>query len=331
MTDFLSRLARRAIGLSPAVRPLVPSRYAHDVRALPSAGPALDDQAIGDDSTADRRTTLEDRDTPAVEPVVDGAASPARSVTPPVTVSPPVGTSARRHGDASPRRTDPPRIDVTGEARREHDGPAAAPRSPLADLDHGDQRRTPGSLTGPGMAGTAPSGASPVRPALGAATPLADAQPAPIPRTPSVGANQSVSPVASDAAGLRSGTLDSGAGRSRFGPAPVEEVASPSREPDRFPLVAGHRHPAPPRLRPDDTDGAMPTVPTAPLDHASARAQTEPEAPTAAPATIRVTIGRIEVRAVSPVPPPAAGHAPAGTAAALSLEDYLKQRRGAAR
>ena len=47
--------------------------------------------------------------------------------------------------------------------------------------------------------------------------------------------------------------------------------------------------------------------------------------------TIRVDIGRIEVRAITPPPPmspPAQRTAPARPGTALSLDDYLKQRNG---
>ena len=49
------------------------------------------------------------------------------------------------------------------------------------------------------------------------------------------------------------------------------------------------------------------------------------------PTVIRVTIGRIEVRAVTlpPVAPPAPRPAP--RAPSLSLDDYLKERRGGKR
>jgi hypothetical protein len=47
----------------------------------------------------------------------------------------------------------------------------------------------------------------------------------------------------------------------------------------------------------------------------------------AAPPTVKVTIGRIEVRAVPPEPP-AARPEPAAPARGLSLHDYLKQRSG---
>ncbi len=43
--------------------------------------------------------------------------------------------------------------------------------------------------------------------------------------------------------------------------------------------------------------------------------------------TIRVTIGRVEVRAVMPPAPPPPARLPAATGLTLSLDDYLKQRK----
>jgi hypothetical protein len=50
-------------------------------------------------------------------------------------------------------------------------------------------------------------------------------------------------------------------------------------------------------------------------------------APQQAP-TVHVTIGRIEVRAITPLSPPAPSAAPAQPGPQLSLDDYLKQRSG---
>ncbi len=48
-------------------------------------------------------------------------------------------------------------------------------------------------------------------------------------------------------------------------------------------------------------------------------------APPPAP-TVRVSIGRIEVRAIQPAPPPGAPPAPRRSGPRLSLEDYLRGR-----
>jgi hypothetical protein len=51
------------------------------------------------------------------------------------------------------------------------------------------------------------------------------------------------------------------------------------------------------------------------------------ERPESAP-LVRVHIGRIEVRAVEPKPKPAAARKPAPPRPGLSLDDYLKRRKG---
>ena len=57
--------------------------------------------------------------------------------------------------------------------------------------------------------------------------------------------------------------------------------------------------------------------------------ETRVAAPEAPAPTIRVAIGRIEVRAITPPPaPPTQRTAPARPGPALSLDDYLKQRNG---
>ena len=51
----------------------------------------------------------------------------------------------------------------------------------------------------------------------------------------------------------------------------------------------------------------------------------------APPPTVRVTIGRIEVRAALPTPPTATREPPRPRRPALSLDDYLKRRNGESR
>jgi hypothetical protein len=51
-------------------------------------------------------------------------------------------------------------------------------------------------------------------------------------------------------------------------------------------------------------------------------------ASSSSPSTIRVSIGRIEVKAMMPPAPPPASPKPGRPAPRLSLEEYLKQRNG---
>jgi hypothetical protein len=53
--------------------------------------------------------------------------------------------------------------------------------------------------------------------------------------------------------------------------------------------------------------------------------------PQSEPPVIRVTIGRVDVRAIASPPVPAAVSRPAARSTRLSLEDYLKERSGGRR
>lgn len=105
---------------------------------------------------------------------------------------------------------------------------------------------------------------------------------------------------------------------------------------ERESLAAAHREPAPIAPPPAPEPGRALRVEVRPAPAAERRSappaaapRQVAEAPPAAPPTIQVTIGRIEVRA-APAPPAARPATPAGPA--LSLDDYLRQRnRGGSR
>jgi hypothetical protein len=90
--------------------------------------------------------------------------------------------------------------------------------------------------------------------------------------------------------------------------------------------------------RPASPAAALPITPRIVHPQLNAHAEPGPQEPrVAAPEppspTIRVAIGRIEVRAITPPPPmpPAQRRAPARPGPALSLDDYLEQRNGGQR
>lgn len=100
---------------------------------------------------------------------------------------------------------------------------------------------------------------------------------------------------------------------------------------ERESAAAAHREPAPVAPPPAPEPGRALRVEVRPAPAAERRIAPRQvaEAPPAAPPTIQVTIGRIEVRAAPA--PPAARPAPAA-GPALSLDDYLRQRnRGGSR
>lgn len=114
----------------------------------------------------------------------------------------------------------------------------------------------------------------------------------------------------------------------------TEEVHTLPSVPPIVPELAVERFVTPSKIRPSlEAHGAPPTKPgnangqppTAPSITPAAPARTEPSAPEPAP-VIRVTIGRIEVRAIQQLPPPVPREAP--RTPTLSLDDYLRRRQG---
>ena len=303
MTDFLTRLAERAMGLGRVVRPVVPSRYAPDVNGLQPGAPVMEDDTMPE----------------AVPPALD--ASVATDASPEVVgrysidaLGRSVASGSTRH-DVAPGEigaaptAGPPADSPSGPPPRSATGPAPRP-SPLVGFDEGDEvpsRSTPRSAR--------PTAVTAER---SAQRRVNQAPVVPPPPTPRGRPSDDVAPPTSSApreAGSRAEVVAPLTGRSRFTTAPAEPflvvphprvdawVGGPSRElgPPPEPAVA----------RPH------PTVEVSP-------------APAGPAPTVRVTIGRIEVRAVPPPAPPEPRPAPRSAEPALSLDDYLKLRRGTA-
>jgi hypothetical protein len=83
---------------------------------------------------------------------------------------------------------------------------------------------------------------------------------------------------------------------------------------------------APEQRQPIVPRSALRRDPLVPLRSGSPRAEAQALAgsPPAAEPTIRVSIGRVEVRATAPTPPPAPAARPAGPR--LTLEEYVRRR-----
>jgi len=300
MRDFLTRLAERALGAAPVARPLIPSLYAPDVNGLRPELPEAED----DSTPATPEPSVLDTTGPVLGPAdaasrhsADpiGRSTLAGSLRQDATPSEVAGTPTGRTPDRSPSGRRPPLP------------PRTAPgRSPLADHEHRGDARVPSTVP---ERTVAPDAEPPVRRAFPA---MSSAEGSRRPVRPRVVANETASRAVREC-------LDSG---------PSTEVAA------RRSSLSGEAEPhlVVPRPRPDafssgpSRDGALPLL-AATRQHPSLEV---PPTPTAAVPTIRVTIGRIEVRAVAlPAPPePAPTRQPA---AALSLDDYLKLRREAAR
>ncbi|MCC6444421.1 MAG: hypothetical protein IT210_13330 [Armatimonadetes bacterium] len=105
----------------------------------------------------------------------------------------------------------------------------------------------------------------------------------------------------------------------------VDTIQPRPRTEGHEPLVAEEPAPGPIRPLPVHPVAARPQV-SSPPERAAGR---DAPADESGPPPIRVTIGRVEVRAVFPPPRPKAE--PAKSGPALSLEDYLKQRSGGTR
>jgi len=251
MTDFLARLAERALGVAPVAHPLIPSLYAPDVNGLLPELPEREDDS-----------------TPATE---DPSALDATGPSPPVIG--PADAAGRHSADPFGRSTVadsirhdamPSKVASAPSSGRRPPSPGTTPaRSPVDDGEHRGEARVPSTV--------------PERPVALYAEP---------PVTPSVRR-------ALHATSSLDGTRDGTRSWRPLGPRVVaNETASLAvREPPSLEV---------------------------------------PPAPTAVAPTIRVTIGRIEVRAAAPPTPPEPEptHRPEP---ALSLDAYLKLRREAAR
>jgi hypothetical protein len=293
MADFITRLAERALGVAPVVQPVVPSMFA--------PGPISHRTGIEWDSEA--TTSPGDLDRPR---------APSIQETPPARDAP-----TGRPADAAMAQQD----DQSSDA--------------LSSATPGSPRGTPESRPGPSH--PSESGSS----ERGAVTGKEDQR----------GSSRTTARHPQTPPETRPETLH------RAEPGPTRRglpLGPPSAEDESdeavFPplgtlLDRGQGETLPPRPSPgaqaslDASEDAPP--PVAPrmvrpqLDGYLERGPLEPRvaAPESSAPAIRVTIGRIEVRAITPPPPrpPAQRSTPARPGPELSLDDYLKQHNGGQR
>lgn len=350
MADFLSRLAERTLGTAPVVRPVIAPKFApdpeglrtdsiaggepsleepaprthHQIRQAPqaSAAPVPDRTAAAQEDDADgthpaRRT--EGGPHPTVEPV-----SPERDSKPGPTRSGPISDATDRRQRGRFAQTDPSDVGpgfgrsdhanaspLVPEPARSASGPRPTrlgePRSPRPRVvtegrPRGSSRpvaedRQPAE-TGPGTLHHAETTSA----RRGAPEATQRPEPGGPPSDPS---------VAKGGPGEQATSLaDSGPAAA---PSP-EAVGAPEGVPAALSLVV-------PRTTPEGIEHRGERGP------AGTRLQ-EPEPP--AP-TIRVSIGRVEVRAITSPPAPSPRREKARPAASPSLDDYLKQRGGGRR
>ena len=307
MTDFLARLAERALGVAPVAHPLIPSLYAPDVNGLLPELPETEDDS-----------------TPATE---EPSALDATGPSPPVVG--PADAAGRHSADPFGRSTVadsirhdamPSEVASAPSSGRRPPSPGTTPaRSPVADGEHRAEARVPSTVPERPVALYAEPPVTPsVRRALHATSSLdgtRDGTRSWRPLGPRVVANETASLAVRE-------PRDSG---------PSAEVTDPGAQRSSLP-GEGEPYLVVPRPRPD-ASSSRPSRDGAPPPLAATRQPPSlevPPAPTAVAPTIRVTIGRIEVRAAAPPTPPEPEptHRPEP---ALSLDAYLKLRREAAR
>jgi hypothetical protein len=300
MSDFFATLAARSVGAAPAVAPRAASRFEAGGGASVPAEPAAP---------------------PAESPSAASAAEPPAS---------PWGERGRAADDVRPPAV-PPRIDPVPPRREvrgmEEDdpGPSLVPRRPWSERDRADARvedaRRDAVDPPPPLR---PSDAAPRR-EIASAQEVGDAMRIDPPvREVLRPAADTVPP----APAARRPSAEDSAGAPRIDPprsardaaAPVQPVemtpiSPPRRERDDppLPVLTPRVDPLPPPV--------MPRLAPAPALAAEGGHAPEPAAP-----TIRITIGRIEVRATAPAAAPAPPRPSAP--ARQPLDDYLRAGAG---
>ncbi len=341
MSDYLESLVARTLQPAEQVRPRVGSRF--------------EASGLGE-GLAERievaEPVVEDGPEPAPRPEAAGEApTPVR---PPGALAPALRNRAAEAGDAAlpaepeDRRVTESAVPVPGTTAAGRVGPATAsappaiaPRSaaPVSAAAADGDRRSPRQVAAPAPNVAATSAPGPSVPAPNLAAPSVPARnaaasivPAPLPGAPARGVGTAPRPAAADTAA-----------RSLPGPRPVPRemtvepagiddvrrrsaaatAATPRRSSAAPPRPAAAIEPAATAIRPAAATAIRPAAATA-IRPAAPGVEPGRRDTGAAPA-IRVTIGRVEVRAQAPVPPPAPDPVRLRQPA-VSLDAYLKRR-----
>lgn len=336
MTDFLTRLAERTLGLSPQVQPLLASRYApgpdtpvfpdtlvEEQAMAPSADPM---QAPVPQSRGDARSNLE-----SLSPRAVAATDPIPRAT--ETVAKSSQNSRGGTNGAGPEHL-PASPSVTGRS-------APPANVSLDDTPVLGSENTAGLDAQQPVPPCAVSGTheSPIMTGLDALSAESNALPAA--ESPGVRRSQPVralSPTSLDLRAERAPTdpFSTHATTKELAPASQsarDHEAPRTGEPHAVSLLLA---PLPPVEATSGGSGIFdrPVVERAarraavvrPLRATAGHEETVPSVNESGPPVIRVTIGRIEVRAMLPPTPVVQRPAPTRTPQVLSLDDYLKQR-----
>ena len=300
MNDFLGRLAQRALAPAPAVRPRLASPF-EPLAGAAGAAPAEFDPQPAAESPFARPTAT---DSPGAVRLGHDESGPHETAIRLASVTPLAGSKLAPTATANPLPL--PASAERGAGRGEGNDPPKRPAAPRpAPPPAGAEGESMDHLLAPPPDSTAagrgprPSGASPRLP---------------------------IPPAT--------------AGADRFSPSPTGEARPAPRRADA--------QPAP--LAGDDTSSSGPPMPgaipppaasriihphvrlpgaaTLAADAGRATAPAVKAAAAAAPPDVHITIGRVEIRAVTP---PAAPRATSRPAPRVSLDDYLQQTAGGRR
>jgi hypothetical protein len=341
MTDFLTRMARSALGLTPVAKVLTASRYAPgpemvkaaeqqtvatpkperqaaEVRARPTATVMERAQPPGTPERPAHPTQFVDESPPAAQHSRQAEPTEMIEVTERSFVAPtePAGvTSAPSRGrrDAVPPQEHSPVV-VRDEEATASLVDAPEPRQPRSPTRVSHERaEPPGTPEPPAHPTQSVDESAPAAQHARQAEPIemievtersfvARAEPAAVTSAPPRGRRDAVPPQEPSASVVR----DEEATASLVGAPEPRQPRSPAR-------VSHERAPSPRTF-------------ASPLPAPARRDETAGETAAAAP-VIRVTIGRVEVRAVTPPPPT---EPPPPPAPRLSLDEYLRSHNGRA-
>jgi hypothetical protein len=303
MSDYLTSLVQRARGETGVVRPIVQPVFAPERADLPSV-------------PAGTWPGIAGPEIPAPAPRTRAAARPAEAGPLPV----PAPLPAEQSGPGDPLSPAPP---LSPEANRLYPTPLPPTSGGLQPspaqqytVEHPTSANPPLSIALPdSLAGpqTAPSPLQPSRtpavaplptPAVRAGMPAIDPPVQQGTGEPGVRRTGQDAPDFASVTGTQHPTAQVAARRQAGRPPAGEQIIPVPREPDR-PAARPATAPAPRRAAADNQAAPPP------------------------PPAIRVSIGRIEVRAMLPAPPlPAPIPAPAPSAPLVTLDAYLRERTG---
>ena len=289
MTDFLTRIARTALGLTPVAKVLGASRYA--------PGPDFPTPQI---LQPDVEVALAAR--PGTTHAGVPPANPASHHRPETT---PVSSAIDSHAIDS--RVDAPALPALARVERASDAPPEARRSRAPLLPRIAQQ--PGGASLPPLVGdTLPHRAA--MPVADGVIPATVQAPAPVSDVRSAAATPPLSAAATWL--TRSEAYDQP-------PESPQQISAPEDVVEMTETVEDAHADGPPSLsgRVVRPHSILPSHPSG-IEQATDPSPIGP--------IIRVTIGRVDVRAIAPAPPPP--QPPAPPASRLSLDEYLRQHNG---